>query len=48
MTEYQKSTDILIERLKQSKKESLEEIKNLKFTPEFQNIKEKLRLLNQV
>lgn len=47
MTEYQKRTDILIERLKQSKRESLEEIKNLKFTPEFQIIKEKLRLLNQ-
>lgn len=47
MTEYQRRTDILIERLKQSKKESQEEARRFSKTPEFQIIKEKLRLLNQ-
>jgi len=46
MTEYQRRTDILIERLKQSKKESLEESKKRYESPEFQEILTKLRALN--
>lgn len=40
-------TDILIEKLKQSKKEALEEIRNEYKTPEFQEALKKLRELNK-
>lgn len=47
MTEFQKKTDILIEKLKQSKKAALEEIKNEYNTPQFQESLAKLRALNK-
>lgn len=47
MTEFQKKTDILIEKLKQSKKAALEEIKNDFKTPEFQDALSKYRALNK-
>ena len=40
-------TDILIEKLKQSKKEALEEIRNEYKTPEFQEALKKLREINK-
>lgn len=46
MTEYQKRTDILIEKLKQSKRESKEESRKRYESPEFQEILSKLRALN--
>ena len=41
------NTDILIEKLKQSKKEALEEISNDFKKPEFQEALKKLRELNK-